>query len=79
MENNFLSVIPNSEFFISLNQIIAWVEQQDLSKEELLLRLKNSMKNGYDLYKTTEILENNVNELKELNKKIEEVLKKVKF
>lgn len=56
----YMQAVPDSHFWTNLYQIISMYDyNQELSKEYLLIGLKNSLKNGYEIKQVTNIDMNN--------------------
>jgi len=58
---HYMQVIPNSHFWTNLYQIILMYDyKQELTKEYLLIGLKNSLKNGYEIKQISNVDTNNM-------------------
>ncbi len=76
---NYMQVIPHSQFYTDIQRIIKTLKSTNYDKEYILTALENTLKNGYNIYKTNEVLESNVKILKDLNDTIENSLKQIKI
>lgn len=52
-QNNYHHVVPDSQFYTDLEQIITSLKSGVYDREYMIIGLQNSIKNGYNLRKTS--------------------------